>query len=263
MTHPARAPFGAIDASVPGFRIRVGGPDAKWPLIVESDEPRPDWLPHDPGYEASLIPTSVEMVIIYKDEGYRIHEAEAAGRGWVYRLRPIPPNDPWRRTFELSREKVEKLRAEQAEFKRIMKQADRDSQTDTLRGVYNVVNPDVFTKFFVNAEARQGVLYGWLPVRAQRRLAERIEIDPECASRYNALFQFVFFSPVSLFWIVLFGGWLATSVSWWPLIILGYMGLEGLLRFIYITGTSKPCGWPPLEILDWVWRSARGIREEG
>ena len=36
MSSPAREPIGAIDDSVPGFRIRAGGTGDAWPLVVEA-----------------------------------------------------------------------------------------------------------------------------------------------------------------------------------------------------------------------------------
>jgi hypothetical protein len=219
------------DFSIPGLRIQVYDPPQPWALVVRSAEQREEWVARtwDEAEHKVLTAKPVETTIVYRGRSYRILEVTQTPKGWLYRMEFWPENETQFRIVELSPKAWAKREAEQRQFERMVR--------------LSRISP--FYEFLV----------GWLPSRIQEDLSERWEFSPEGASAKNAYIQYMGCMCACIISILLiFAGGPFTPVA-----IFFYFAAEGFVRHGHVTMAESPCGFPLLELADWLYvRLARG-----
>lgn len=221
-------PATPADYAIPGFRIQSYDFAAQWLLVIRVAEKQAGWVVHSEDIY-SLESTQMATTIRYREELFRIDEAEETPSGWVYRLTLWPPNEVIARVVELTPEAIAQERKERENLR-------RDARLST---------PSFFYEF----------VFGFLPARVQNQMAERIFFSPADASRKSGLVQFFVFFMLAAFSLIgavaamyafseSAGDFLANSF------IFFVLAVEGGVRWGHAASADRPLGFTPLELLD-------------
>lgn len=212
----------AADYSIPGMRIRVGGPGEQWALVVRSKTRQIDWVEELPSVVERISQPRVPTAIHYQDQFYRIDSAEQTENGWIYRMTVWPLNEPRLSIFELDRAHIQAEAAEASQLR-----------VDVEKAHTAVV---------------WAWLLGWLPSAIQNHLAEPMNFNPGDASRIQAFVQSVV--CLGLTWLYI----MTPPMGW----IFFFITLEGSFRWMHTLVTREPCGFWLLEFVCGL--AMRGLR---
>lgn len=224
-----------VDYSIPGFRVAPPDPETG-DVVVRADRRMHAWVRRDRDFDARLHSPDF-TTILYRDRAYWVDEETRAGATWTYRLIPADPAEIPRRVFRLSagdlaRERLE-LEIEAAEERRR------------------------------RIASRYDFALGWPPVRVQRKMGERIELDPYSASRHNALAFAIVGGIVFVVQIVynIRAAMDDAPLSLSPLPLL--LALDGWARTFHLAHSDRPCGFFLLQLLEEIAVAAPGaLRSE-
>lgn len=217
--HPVMAP--EIDLSIPGMRIKIGGPQDRWALIVRATAAQ-GWKAA-PQNDADLVSLTINpTTIIYREQAYHVHEIEQTPKGWVYRLRRCPEGETKLHVVELTREKVLEAIAEKKQFEKIQR--------------------------MTYISATYEILLGWMPARWQEELSQILHFSPADATRKNGFAMFLLGLGAAVPVLRMVGRTAG--------VMMFVFSFDGAYRWFTGMAAEKAVGFMPLELTE---RAVHGI----